>query len=55
MIGDHSETPFEGLFNDVPVAAVANGIKIDIREMLDETDLPEPLAPVEIVALKIAT
>ena len=46
LIGDFSENPFEGLFNDVPITAMATGIEIDIRQMLDETDLPEKLQPV---------
>lgn len=45
MIGDYSENPFEGLYNDVPINTMARGIEIDIRQMLDETDLPEPLKP----------
>lgn len=45
MVGDYSENPFEGLSNDVPIATLARGIEIDIRQMLDETDLPEPLEP----------
>lgn len=40
MIGDYSENPFEGLYNDVPISSMARGIEIDIRQMLDETDLP---------------
>jgi ion channel-forming bestrophin family protein len=46
MIGDYSENPFEGLHNDVPISSMARSIEIDIRQMLDETDLPEPLKPV---------
>jgi putative membrane protein len=46
MIGDYSENPFEGLYNDVPISTIARSIEIDIRQMLDETDLPEPLKPV---------
>jgi putative membrane protein len=46
MIGDYSENPFEGTYNDVPISSMAVGIEIDIRQMLDETDLPEPLNPV---------
>ena len=45
MIGDFSENPFEGLYNDVPITSMAVGIEIDIRQMLDETDLPEPIKP----------
>lgn len=46
MIGDYSENPFEGLYNDVPISSMARSIEIDIREMLDETGLPKPLEPV---------
>ncbi len=46
MIGDYSENPFEGLYNDVPITSMSRGIEIDIRQMLDETDLPEPIKPV---------
>jgi putative membrane protein len=46
MIGDYSENPFEGTYNDVPISSMAVGIEIDIRQMLDETDLPKPLKPV---------
>lgn len=46
MIGDYSENPFEGLYNDVPISSMAVGIEIDIRQMLDETDLPEKMQPV---------
>ncbi len=45
MIGDYSENPFEGLYNDVPISAMATDIERDIRQMLDESDLPEPLTP----------
>ena len=46
MIGDYSENPFEGLLNDVPITSMSRGIEIDIRQMLDETDLPEPVKPI---------
>ena len=42
MIGDFSENPFESLYNDVPITTIARGIEIDLREMLDENDIPEP-------------
>ena len=45
MIGDYSENPFEGLYNDVPISSLARSIEIDIRQMLDETDLPKPVEP----------
>jgi putative membrane protein len=46
IIGDYSENPFEGLYNDVPISALARSIEIDIREMLDEKDLPTPIEPI---------
>lgn len=46
-VGDYSENPFEGLGNDVPIKNMARGIERDIRQMLDETELPPPVGPVE--------
>ena len=43
MIGDYSENPFEGTYNDVPITSIARGIEIDLREMIDGTDIPGPL------------
>ncbi len=40
-IGDYSENPFEGTYNDVPITSIARGIEIDLKEMLDETDIPK--------------
>jgi putative membrane protein len=45
MIGEVSENPFEGLYNDVPITDIATRVEIDIRQMLDEPDLPEPAPP----------
>ncbi|QLG45539.1 bestrophin family protein [Costertonia aggregata] len=44
-IGDNSEDPFEGRINDVPMTALCRTIEIDLRDMLNEKDLPEPVAP----------
>jgi len=40
LVGDYSENPFEGLGNDIPMLALCRTIEIDLREMLNETDLP---------------
>ncbi len=45
MIGDYSENPFEGSYNDVPITSMTRSIEIDIRQMIDEEDLPEPIQP----------
>ncbi len=39
-IGDYSENPFEGSYNDVPISSIARGIEIDLREMIDDTGIP---------------
>lgn len=40
QVGESSENPFEGGANDIPMANMSRTIEIDMREMLDETDLP---------------
>lgn len=47
MIGDYSENPFEGSFNDIPIVSISRGIEIDLREMMGETDIPKPIAAME--------
>ncbi|MGB0390204.1 MAG: bestrophin family protein [Salibacteraceae bacterium] len=41
-IGDYSENPFEGTYNDVPITTIARGIEIDLREMINDTNIPKP-------------
>ena len=43
MIGDFSENPFEGTYNDVPITTIARGIEIDLKEMINEKDIPKPM------------
>lgn len=47
MIGDNSEDPFEGRTNDVPMTALTRTIEIDLKDMLDEKELPEKLLPID--------
>lgn len=47
MIGDYSENPFEGTYNDVPITSIARGIEIDLREMINDTDIPKPVEAVD--------
>ncbi|WP_421753041.1 bestrophin family protein [Croceimicrobium sp.] len=42
-IGDYSENPFEGTYNDVPITSIARGIEIDLKEMLDLESIPKPI------------
>lgn len=45
-IGDYSENPFEGAYNDVPISSISRTIEIDLLEMIGEKELPPPY-PVE--------
>lgn len=44
MIGDYSENPFEGTYNDVPITAISRAIEIDLREMIHDEGIPKPIA-----------
>lgn len=41
-IGDYSENPFEGTYNDVPITNIARAIEIDLRQMINDADIPKP-------------
>lgn len=41
-IGDFSENPFEGTYNDVPITNISRGIEIDLREMINDENIPGP-------------
>lgn len=43
LVGDYSENPFQGMANDIPMLSLCRTIEIDLREMLGEKDLPEPI------------
>lgn len=40
-IGENTENPFEGGPNDVPITDLSRGIEIDIRQLIDDNDIPE--------------
>lgn len=42
-IGDYSENPFEGTYNDVPITSISIAIEIDLREMIKDSEIPLPL------------
>jgi len=44
-IGEATENPFEGSANDVPISNISRTIEIDLREMLDETNIPTATVP----------
>jgi putative membrane protein len=39
-IADYSENPFEGSYNDIPITTISRSIEIDLREMINDTDIP---------------
>lgn len=45
VVGESSTNPFEGSANDVPITNISRTIEIDMRDMLDETNLPPALTP----------
>lgn len=50
-IGESSVNPFEGSANDVPITQISRMIEIDMRDMLDEKDLPLAIQPQNNVLL----
>jgi ion channel-forming bestrophin family protein len=50
-IGEATENPFEGGANDIPMAAMCRTIEIDLREMLNETQLPPALQAVNDILM----
>lgn len=44
-IGDYSENPFEGTYNDVPITSIARAIEIDLREMINDSNIPKATEP----------
>lgn len=50
-IGEATENPFEGNANDVPITTLSRTIEIDLREMLNETDIPQPIAAVNSIQM----
>lgn len=43
IVGDYTENPFQGMANDIPMMSLCRVIEIDLREMLDDTDIPVPI------------
>lgn len=51
QVGESTENPFEGGANDIPMAALSRTIEIDLREMLEETELPPAVEPVNNILM----
>lgn len=50
-VSEATENPFEGGANDIPMAALSRTIEIDLRDMLDEDQLPAPLTPMNNILM----
>lgn len=50
-VGDSSINPFEGSANDVPITQISTMIETDLKEMLDETNLPAAVQPVNNILM----
>ena len=50
-IGEHSENPFQGGSDDVPMAAISRDIEIDLKQMIRDTVIPVPLKPKNSIIL----
>jgi ion channel-forming bestrophin family protein len=50
-VSEATENPFEGGANDIPMFAISRTIEIDLRDMLDEENLPAAATPVNNILL----
>jgi ion channel-forming bestrophin family protein len=51
VVGDSSENPFENGINDVPMTAICRNIEIDLREMLEEPELPAKITAINNILM----
>lgn len=51
LVGDFTENPFEGLGNDIPMLSICRTIEIDLKEMIDDPEIPEPIKAVENILM----
>ncbi|WP_026967983.1 bestrophin family protein [Algoriphagus terrigena] len=50
-VGESAVNPFEGSANDVPITQISRTVEIDMRDMLDESPLPDPITPTNNIVL----
>lgn len=43
LVGDYSENPFQSMTNDIPMMNLCRVIEIDLRQILEEENLPDPI------------
>ncbi len=50
-VGGGAINPFQVNVNDVPITQISRAIEIDMRDMLDEKQLPQPIVPEQDIVL----
>ena len=51
LVGDYTENPFQGMGNDIPMLSLCRTIEIDLKEMLGEENIPDPIQEKEGVLM----
>ncbi|WP_435357852.1 bestrophin family protein [Emticicia sp. SJ17W-69] len=51
LVGDYSENPFEGLGNDIPMLSICRNIEIDLKQLINDTNIPKPIQAVDGVLM----
>ena len=41
------ETPFDNLRQDISLTAISRAIEIDLKQLIGEKEIPEPLVPID--------
>jgi ion channel-forming bestrophin family protein len=51
QIGEFSENPFDNAINDIPMNTICRNIEIDLKDLMNEANLPPRLEPVDDILL----
>jgi putative membrane protein len=51
QVGDASENPFDNGINDIPMTTICRNLEIELRESLDEKNIPERVQPVQGIVM----
>ena len=51
LTGDYTENPFEGMPGDIPMKSLSRTIEIDLRQMIDDQNIPEPIGDIDNILM----
>jgi putative membrane protein len=51
LVGDYTENPFEGLGNDIPMLSICRTIEIDLKQMINDSNVPEQVQAINGVLM----